>query len=98
MLTKNNSSQTNRLLQRVSNREGQALDELFGRHRERLRKMIRLRLHRRVRSRFNSSMVLAEIEQEAGRRIDEYLQNPSQSLFLWMRHLTGRHIQALHRQ
>jgi RNA polymerase sigma-70 factor (ECF subfamily) len=43
-------------------------------------------------------MVLAEVEQEAGRRIDEYLQNPSQSLFLWMRHLTGRHIQALHRQ
>jgi RNA polymerase sigma-70 factor (ECF subfamily) len=98
MLTKNNSSQTNRLLQRVSNQEGQALDQLFARHRERLRKMIRLRLHHRVRGRFTSSTVLAEVEREGKRRIDEYLRNPRKSLFLWMRHLAGRQIQALHRQ
>jgi RNA polymerase sigma-70 factor (ECF subfamily) len=98
MLTKNNSSQTNRLLERVSNRDGHALDQLFGLHRERLRKMVRLRLDRRIRSRFSSTAVLAEVEREASRRIDEYLQNPRQRLFFWLRHLTGRHIQALHRQ
>lgn len=98
MLTKNNSSQTNRLIQRVSGREEQALDLLFARHKGRLRKMIRLRLHRRVRSQINSSAVLAEVEREAKRRIDEYLQDPGQSVFLWLRHLTGRQIQTLHRE
>jgi RNA polymerase sigma-70 factor, ECF subfamily len=98
MVTTRNSSQTNRLLGRVASQDGQALDELFARHRERLRKMIRLRLDRRLRGQFSSSAVLQEVHREVGRRIAEYFANPAQPIFLWFRLLTGQCLQALHRQ
>jgi RNA polymerase sigma-70 factor, ECF subfamily len=93
-----NSSQTNRLLQRVSSHDGQALEDLFGLHRERLRKMVRLRLDRRLRGQFTSSMVLEQVYRDACKRINEYLADPRQRVFLWLRLLTGERIQALHRQ
>jgi RNA polymerase sigma-70 factor (ECF subfamily) len=73
-----------------------ALDELFKPHRERLRKMVRLRLDRRLRDRFSSSAVLDEVQREAGRRLPEA--DPGRPFFLWLRLLTGQVIQALHRQ
>ncbi len=93
-----NSSRTNRLLQRVRSQDGVALDELFALHRERLRKMVRLRLDRRLRGQFTSSAVLQQVYTDAGRRIGEYLADPGQPVFLWLRRLTGERIQALHRQ
>jgi RNA polymerase sigma-70 factor (ECF subfamily) len=98
MLIARNSSQTNRLLKRVASQEGQALDELFARHRERLRKMVRLRLDRRLRGQFSSSAVLHEVYREACRRIGEYCAKPAQPVFLWFRLLTGQFLQTLHRQ
>jgi RNA polymerase sigma-70 factor (ECF subfamily) len=93
-----NSSRTNRLLQRVRSQDGVALDELFALHRERLRKMVRLRLDRRLRGQFTSSAVLQQVYTDAGRRIGEYLADPGQPVFLWLRRLTGERIQVLHRQ
>ena len=93
-----NSSRTNRLLQRIRSQDGIALEELFALHRERLRKMVRLRLDRRLRGQFTSSAVLQQVYTDAGRRIDEYLADPAQPVFLWLRRLTGERIQALHRQ
>jgi RNA polymerase sigma-70 factor (ECF subfamily) len=98
MLTVRNSSQTNRLLERVASTGGQSLEELFARHRERLRKMVRLRLDRRLRGQFSSAAVLQEVYREACRQIGEYLANPTPPVFLWLRLLTGRVLQALHRQ
>src|SRR5262249_37590939 len=98
MVSACNSSQTNRLLKRVSSQDGQALEDLFGLHRERLRKMVRLRLDRRLRDRFTSSKVLEEVFRDACSRIGEYLADPRQRVFLWFRQLTGQRIQALHRQ
>jgi len=76
MVSTCNSSQTNRLLQRVSSHDGQALEDLFVRHRERLRKMVRLRLDRRLRGHFTSSKVLEVMYRDARKRIGEYLANP----------------------
>src|SRR5689334_21801782 len=98
MVTTCNSSQTNRLLQRPVDRDQQALAELFARHRERLRKMIRLRLDRRIRARLDSTTVLQQVFHLVQRRIPEYLTEPSRSFFLWLRQLTGQHIGELHRQ
>src|SRR5438046_9781183 len=93
-----NSSQTNRLLQRVCSQDGQALEELFALHRERLRKMVRLRLDRRLRGQFTSSAVLQEVYRDACQRIGEYLGNTSQPAFLWLRRITGERLQALQPQ
>jgi RNA polymerase sigma-70 factor (ECF subfamily) len=92
------SSQTNRLLSHVGKRDPQALAELFARHRERLRKMVRLRLDGRLRGRISSSAILEEVFHDVERRIEEYPGNRSQSFFLWLREVTGERLQQLHRQ
>jgi RNA polymerase sigma-70 factor (ECF subfamily) len=93
-----NSSATNHLLQRVRDHDPPALAELFARHRERLRRMVRLRLDRRLRGRIDSSSVLQQVYLDVGRRMGEYLADRLQSFFLWLRQLTGQRIHALHRQ
>jgi RNA polymerase sigma-70 factor (ECF subfamily) len=98
MLTTRNSSHTNRLLQRPIHQDPQALAELFARHRERLRKMVRLRLDRRLRGRFDSSTVLQQVYADVTQRITEYLAKPSLSFFLWLRLVAGQRLQELHRQ
>jgi RNA polymerase sigma-70 factor (ECF subfamily) len=96
--TTNNSSRTNRLLQRLSSKGGQGSDELFALHHERLRKMIHFRLDRRLRGKIRSAEILEEVYREAGRHVDTYLADPDQPFFLWLRRLTGERIQAVHRE
>jgi RNA polymerase sigma-70 factor (ECF subfamily) len=74
------SSQTNRLLQRVRERGQEAFGDLFARHQERLRKLVRLRMDRRLRGRISSSAVLEQVRAEAGRRLPEYLSLVAQAL------------------
>jgi RNA polymerase sigma-70 factor (ECF subfamily) len=98
MSTLLNSSGTNLLLQRVQRSDAQAEPELFARHRERLRKMVRLRLDRRLRGRFDSTSVLQLVDQDMRRRIAELQAGPPRAFFLWLRAITGERLQALHRQ
>jgi RNA polymerase sigma-70 factor, ECF subfamily len=97
MVSQANSGVTNQLLARAAG-EPQALTELFARHKERLRRMVRLRLDRRLRGRFDSSSALHEIYQEFCGRIGEYLQKPALPFFLWLRQLAGERLQALCQQ
>lgn len=75
-----------------------ALASAFMRQRDRLRRMIEVRLDRRVAGRVDASDVLQEAFLDAARRLDEYLANPPMPLFLWFRFLTGQRLLAIHRQ
>ena len=85
------------LLVRIEGGDEQALTELFTRHRERLRRMIRLRLDRRLQGRIDSSDVLQDTYVKIARGAREYLAQPNMPPFLWLRFLTGQTLQALHR-
>ena len=85
------------LLVRLERGDARALSELFARHRERLRRMIRLRLDRRLQGRIDSSDVLQDAYLEVARRAGEYFAQPTMPAFLWLRYLTGQTLQALHR-
>ena len=61
------------LLVRIEGGDERAMTELFTRHRERLRQMIRLRLDRRLQGRIDSSDVLQDTYLEVARRAREYL-------------------------
>jgi RNA polymerase sigma-70 factor (ECF subfamily) len=74
-----------------------ALTELFMRSRERLRRMIRLRLDRLLQGRVDSSDILQDTYLEVARRAPEYLARPTMAPFLWLRFLTAQTLQALHR-
>jgi RNA polymerase sigma-70 factor (ECF subfamily) len=85
------------LLRRAGEGDGAALGDLFTRHRDRLRRMVQIRLDQRLRGRIDPSDVLQETYVEVSRSLTNYLRNPELPFFLWLRLLTGRRLQALHR-
>jgi RNA polymerase sigma-70 factor (ECF subfamily) len=94
----NDSGRTSELLRRAGEGDPQAIGDLFSRHRERLRRMVQLRMDRRMQGRLDASDVLQEAYLEFSRSLADYLRNPSLPFFLWLRCVTGRKLQALHRK
>lgn len=74
------------------------LSDLFARHRERLRRMVQLRLDRRLQARVDGSDVLQEAFLEASLRYDEYRRASSMPPFLWLRFIVGQRLMLLHRK
>lgn len=75
-----------------------ALADLFVEHRDRLRRMVEVRLDRRAAGRIDPSDVLQETFIEASSRLRDYLDDPPMSPFLWLRFLTSQRLMACHRQ
>src|SRR5262249_2103767 len=90
-------SDSESLFARARDGDGLALAELFARHRDRLARMIRLRLDRRLQGRFDPEDVLQEAFLTLVKRFPDYAANPSLPFFLWLRNLTGQNLIDLHR-
>jgi len=76
----------------------QALAALFDRYRDRLRRMVELRIDARVRARLDASDVLQEAFLDVARDLDAYLADPKLPPLLWLRLHVGRRLTTLHRQ
>jgi RNA polymerase sigma-70 factor (ECF subfamily) len=74
-----------------------ALGEVWDLYRERLRRVVRLRLDRRLQGRVDPSDVLQEAFLDFQTRAAEYAQQPDMPFFLWLRFLTGQRLQLIHR-
>jgi RNA polymerase sigma-70 factor, ECF subfamily len=85
------------VLRRFRAGEQHALREFFGAHRERLRRMVQLRLDRRLQGRIDPSDVIQEAFVDAARRLAEYTVDPTMPPFLWLRFLTAQRLVTLHR-
>ncbi len=94
----NNSAETVRLLRRVQAGDKEALNEVFSRHRERLRLMVDLRMDRRLQTRLDASDVVQDAYVEIVTRLADYLSNPRLPLFLWLRLVVGERLLKLHRR
>ena len=92
-----NSSDTDDLLERSAQGDQQGWGALLARHRERLRRMIALRLDHRLQGRIDASDVIQETYLEAWGRLSDYLRNPTMPFFLWLRFLAGQKLVTLHR-
>jgi RNA polymerase sigma-70 factor, ECF subfamily len=92
------SSETIELRRRIEGGDESALLELFARHRDRLKRMVKLRLDRRLQGRIDASDVLQEAWIDAARRAREYLAAPAMPAFLWLRWITGQRLVTLHRK
>src|SRR3954452_4794147 len=75
-----------------------ALAELFDTHRDRLRRMVELRIDARLRARLDASDVLQEAFLDVARDLDAYLDDPKLPPLLWLRLHVGRRLTTLHRQ
>jgi RNA polymerase sigma-70 factor (ECF subfamily) len=75
-----------------------ARNEIFTRHRQRLCRMVEMRLDRRLQARIDASDVIQDAFLEVARRLDDYLRDPKVPLFLWLRLVVGERLLKLHRQ
>ncbi len=86
------------LLERALSGDEFALAALFNGYRDRLRRMIRLRLDRRLSGRIDSSDVLQEAYLDVRKRLGEYARDREAVPFhLWLRLVTGQRLTDLHR-
>jgi RNA polymerase sigma-70 factor (ECF subfamily) len=91
-------SETEGLLRRARAGDPQALAGLFAHYRDRLRRMVRLRLDRRLSGRLDASDVLQEAYVEFARRFPNYDDHSGLPFYIWLRSLTGQKLIDLHRQ
>src|SRR5687767_6289932 len=86
------------LLERAAGQDPGALGELFELHRDRLRRLVRLRMDHRLQGRLDPSDVLQEAFLEYARSVPDYAKKPEAPFYLWLRCITGRKLHALHRR
>ena len=89
---------TPQLMDRAIGGDQLALANLFDRHRDRLKRMIRLRLDRRLSARVDASDVLQETFLDVVRQLPAYRQKPDMPFFLWLRLTAGQRLQCIHRR
>ena len=85
-------------LRRLAAGDQQALAELFARYRDRLRRMVKPRLDRRLPGRVDASDVLQDAYLDVAQRAAEYAASPTMPVFLWLRFLTGQRLLMVHRR
>lgn len=86
------------LLERVRAGDQPALAELYAQHRDKLRRMVQLRLDHRLAGRVSPSDVLQEAYIDAVKRIDHYFEKPDQPFFGWLRLIVGQRLADVHRE
>ena len=85
------------LVETLKEKGEEALAEYFMQNRNRLHRMISMRMDQRLAQRVDASDVLQEGFVDAAKRIQEYVDNPSMPLFVWIRFLVGQKLAAVHR-
>jgi RNA polymerase sigma-70 factor (ECF subfamily) len=92
-----NSRSEIELLRSAIDGDPAGLGTLLNQDRERLRRMVALRLDSRIAGRVDPSDIIQDAQLEATRRLPEYLARPTMPFFLWLRLITGQKILELHR-
>src|SRR5262245_15097911 len=93
----NIEDRTAELLARVGPGHPEALGELYELHRERLWRMLFVRLDRRLAGRVSLDDVLQEAFLDVAGRVDEYLQKREVPFYVWLRFLVLQRLQMIER-
>ena len=86
------------LLTQVRRGDKSAADRLLGRHRDRLRRMVAVRMDDRLSARIDASDVVQETLMVAARQLANYLRDPPLPLYAWLRQIAWNRLLALHRR
>jgi RNA polymerase sigma-70 factor (ECF subfamily) len=81
-----------------SAQRGDELGKLVSQHRERLRRLVRCRMDRRLQGRIDPSDVVQEACIEAAKRYSDYQRDEKMPFYLWLRFLTVQQLFLVHRQ
>ena len=91
-------SDTRNLVIRASQGDSRAVAELMDAYRDRLKRMVCLRLDRRLRKRVDPSDVVQEALIVASNRLGDYAKNPTMGFYLWLRWITADKLMNAHRE
>jgi RNA polymerase sigma-70 factor (ECF subfamily) len=97
-MTKDPPSETISLLERLRAGDRRALADLFQRHRDRLLRMVELRMDPRLHGRIDPSDVLHDAFLDLSKRVESYLSDPRLPVFLWLRLVVSDRLALVHRQ
>jgi RNA polymerase sigma-70 factor, ECF subfamily len=89
---------TDELLASVADGDSSAREQLLRRHRDRLLRMIAVRLDSRVAPRVDPSDVVQEVLIEANRRLDSYVRTRPLPFYPWLRQIAVDQIGMTHRR
>lgn len=92
------AEQTQTLLANAKRGDEAAVGALLERHRESLRRLVRLRLDRRLAARVDASDVVQDVLLEASGRLADYLRDPAMPFHLWLRSMARDRIIDMHRR
>jgi RNA polymerase sigma-70 factor (ECF subfamily) len=98
MTSSTSDNNPDELRERLIAGDRQALAELFARHRERLRRMVDVMLDRRLYGRVDAEDILQEAYLDASDRIEQYIDEHSGSLFVWLRMNVKQTLFNVHRR
>ncbi len=84
-------------LRHAARQDRDLLGDIMMRHQDRLLRMVKLRLDRRLGQRVDPADVVQEAFIEATARIEDYLGDPAVPFFVWLRFITAQRLAALHR-
>src|SRR3954447_22934385 len=91
------ASETGDLLERLRAGDRRALADLFQRHRDRLHRMVELRIDARLRGKIDASDVLQDGYLDLAKRVESYLSDPRLPVFLWLRLVVSDRLAMVHR-
>ncbi len=89
---------TAELIQHAAEGDQAAGEGLFSRHRQRLHRVIALRIDGPLRRRIDASDVLQDVYLGASRRLDDYRQRRPCPFFLWLRMIAGERLIVAYRK
>ena len=91
-------TQPDELLERAARGDPAARDALLGWHRDRLRRMVAVRLDRRLAARVDPSDVVQEALADACRQLSHYLRERPLPFYPWLRQLAWNRLVDLYRR
>ena len=82
----------------LRSRREEAVAEAFDRHRQKLLRMITVRLDARIVGKVDGEDILQDAFVETSRRIQDYLDDPAVPFFVWLRQITSQVLIDTHRR
>ncbi|MCP4078956.1 MAG: sigma-70 family RNA polymerase sigma factor [Planctomycetaceae bacterium] len=92
------ASDADELVKRLKNQDHTALAELFEINRDRLSRMVSIRMDRRLKGRIDATDVLQEAYMILSQKIGNFADYPDMSPYVWMRLTVNDRLIALHRK
>ena len=89
--------ETDELIERAARGDGAARHDLLARHRDRLKRMVAVRLDRRLAARVDPSDIVQEALLDAHRDLSDYLHRRPLPLYPWLRQFAWDRLLKWHR-